>query len=90
MDWDEKIQIASTNHQAWGAGLAANARFVHAELCETSDPLKFKHSYEKYIQLIGEILRERNIHLSKGLWKHKYNLTNINKTTIIDSRFRYI
>ncbi|KGT40450.1 hypothetical protein IY08_30145 (plasmid) [Bacillus cereus] len=38
VDWDEKVQIASTKHQAWGAGPAANARFVHVELCETSDP----------------------------------------------------
>ncbi|HDR6758304.1 N-acetylmuramoyl-L-alanine amidase [Bacillus cereus group sp. MYBK249-1] len=71
VDWDGKIQIASTKHQAWGAGPAANARFVHVELCETSDPLKFKRSYEKYVELIGEILRERNIHPSKGLWTHR-------------------
>ncbi|MFU2028135.1 N-acetylmuramoyl-L-alanine amidase [Bacillus wiedmannii] len=71
VDWDEKIQIASTKYRAWGAGPAANARFVHVELCETSDPLKFKRSYERYVELIGEILRERNIHPSKGLWTHK-------------------
>ncbi|KZE01253.1 N-acetylmuramoyl-L-alanine amidase [Bacillus mycoides] len=71
VDWNEKIQIASTKYRAWGAGPAANARFVHVELCETSDPMKFKRSYEKYVELIGEILRERNIHPSKGLWTHK-------------------
>ncbi|AJH83755.1 N-acetylmuramoyl-L-alanine amidase [Bacillus thuringiensis] len=71
VDWDEKIQIASTKYRAWGAGPAANARFVHVELCETSDPMKFKRSYERYVELIGEILRERNIHPSKGLWTHK-------------------
>ncbi|EJQ54854.1 hypothetical protein IEI_01323 [Bacillus wiedmannii] len=71
VDWDEKIQIASTKYRAWGAGPAANARFVHIELCETSDPIKFKRSYERYVELIGEILRERNIHPSKGLWTHK-------------------
>ncbi|WP_264448929.1 N-acetylmuramoyl-L-alanine amidase [Bacillus cereus] len=71
VDWDEKIQIASTKYRAWGAGSAANARFVHIELCETSDPIKFKRSYERYVELIGEILRERNIHPSKGLWTHK-------------------
>ncbi|PEM25122.1 N-acetylmuramoyl-L-alanine amidase [Bacillus wiedmannii] len=70
VDWDEKIQIASTKYRAWGAGPAANARFVHIELCETSDPMKFKRSYERYVELIGEILRERNIHPSKGLWTH--------------------
>ena len=71
VDWNEKIQIASTKYRAWGAGPAANARFVHVELCETSDPMKFKRSYERYVELIGEILRERNIHPSKGLWTHK-------------------
>ncbi|MED1269603.1 N-acetylmuramoyl-L-alanine amidase [Bacillus mycoides] len=71
VDWDEKIQIASTKYQAGGAGPVANARFVHVELCETCDPMKFKRSYEKYVELIGEILRERNIHPSRGLWTHK-------------------
>lgn len=33
--------------------------------------MKFKRSYAKYIELIGEILRERNIHPSKGLWTHR-------------------
>ncbi|MEH6932411.1 N-acetylmuramoyl-L-alanine amidase [Bacillus sp. JJ783] len=70
-DWDENIQIASTKYRAWGAGPSANARFVHVELCETSDPVKFKRSYERYVNLLGEILRDRNIHPSKGLWTHK-------------------
>ncbi|MEK4578266.1 N-acetylmuramoyl-L-alanine amidase [Bacillus sp. FSL R12-0074] len=76
-DWDENIQIASTKYQAWGAGPAANKRFVHVELSETSDPIKFKKSYERYVKLLADILRERNIHPSKGLWTHNdvtYNL----------------
>lgn len=71
VDWDEKIQIATTKYRAWGAGPAANVRFVHVELCETSNSLKFKRSYERYVELIGAILRERNIHPSKGLWTHR-------------------
>lgn len=70
-DWDETIQIASTKYQAWGAGPAANKRFVHVELSETSDPIKFKKSYERYVKLLAKILRDRNIHPSKGLWTHK-------------------
>ncbi|MFL0403584.1 N-acetylmuramoyl-L-alanine amidase [Bacillus nitratireducens] len=87
VDWDEKIQIASTKYRAWGAGSAANARFVHVELCETSDPMKFKRSYERYVELIGEILRERNIHPSKGLWTHKditYKLGGTNHEDPLD------
>ncbi|MBJ8093167.1 N-acetylmuramoyl-L-alanine amidase [Bacillus cereus] len=70
-DWDETIQIASTKYQAWGAGPAANKRFVHVELSETSDPIKFKKSYERYVKLLAKILRDRNIHPSQGLWTHK-------------------
>ena len=70
-DWDETIQIASTKYQAWGAGPAANKRFVHVELSETSDPIKFKKSYERYVKLLAKILRDRNIHPSIGLWTHK-------------------
>lgn len=70
-DWDETIQIASTKYQAWGAGPAANKRFVHVELSETSDPIKFKKSYERYVKLLAKILRDRNINPSIGLWTHK-------------------
>ncbi|MDJ1474388.1 N-acetylmuramoyl-L-alanine amidase [Bacillus sp. LS15-K4] len=70
-DWDENIQIASTKYQAWGAGPAANKRFVHVELSETSDTIKFKKSYERYVKLLAKILRDRNIHPSVGLWTHK-------------------
>ncbi|MGX5633235.1 N-acetylmuramoyl-L-alanine amidase [Bacillus thuringiensis] len=70
-DWDETIQIASTKYQAWGAGPAANKRFVHVELSETSDSIKFKKSYERYVKLLAKILRDRNIHPSIGLWTHK-------------------
>ncbi|KKZ98782.1 N-acetylmuramoyl-L-alanine amidase [Bacillus wiedmannii] len=70
-DWDETIQITSTKYQAWGAGPAANKRFVHVELSETSDPIKFKKSYERYVKLLAKILRDRNIDPSIGLWTHK-------------------
>ncbi|EJR68654.1 hypothetical protein IIO_00182 [Bacillus cereus VD115] len=70
-DWDENIQIASTKYRAWGAGPVANARFVHVELSETSDSIKFKKSYERYVKLLAKILKDRNIHPSIGLWTHK-------------------
>ncbi|MFZ7803583.1 N-acetylmuramoyl-L-alanine amidase [Bacillus thuringiensis] len=70
-DWEETIQIASTKYQAWGAGPAANKRFVHVELSETSDLIKFKKSYERYVKLLAKILRDRNIDPSIGLWTHK-------------------
>lgn len=70
-DQDENIQIASTKYQAWGAGPAANKRFVHVELSETSGPIKFKKSYERYVKLLAKILRDRNINPSQGLWTHK-------------------
>ncbi|MED1406652.1 N-acetylmuramoyl-L-alanine amidase [Bacillus mycoides] len=70
-DWDETIQIASTKFQAWGAGPAANKRFVHVEFSETSDPIKFKKPYERYVKLLANILRDRNIHPSQRLWTHK-------------------
>ncbi|WP_309459840.1 SH3 domain-containing protein, partial [Bacillus thuringiensis] len=54
-----------------GAGPAANKRFVHVELSETSDPIKFKKSYERYVKLLAKILRDRNIDPSVGLWTHK-------------------
>ncbi|PFB53222.1 N-acetylmuramoyl-L-alanine amidase [Bacillus thuringiensis] len=69
-DWDETIQIASTKYQAWGAGPAANKRFVHVELCETADYTKFKRSYDKYVKILAKILRDNKLSVEKGLWTH--------------------
>ncbi|PGC93943.1 peptidoglycan recognition protein family protein [Bacillus toyonensis] len=70
VDWNETIQIADTNYIAYGAGPAANQRFVHVELCETADYAKFKRSYEKYVKLLAKILQDKNLSVEKGLWTH--------------------
>ncbi|MGX5389566.1 N-acetylmuramoyl-L-alanine amidase [Bacillus thuringiensis] len=70
VDWNESIQIASTEYIAYGAGLAANKRFVHVELCETADYAKFKRSYEKYVKLLAKILQDNHLSVEKGLWTH--------------------
>ncbi|EOO38630.1 hypothetical protein IIU_00878, partial [Bacillus cereus VD133] len=56
------------------AGPGANKRFVHVELCETADYDKFKRSYDKYVKLLAEILRDRGLSVEKGLWTH-YDVT---------------
>ncbi|OUB11271.1 N-acetylmuramoyl-L-alanine amidase [Bacillus thuringiensis serovar yunnanensis] len=70
VDWNETIQIADTKYIAYGGGPSANKRFVHVELCETADYTKFKHSYEKYVKLLAEILKDNKISVEKGLWTH--------------------
>ncbi|GAB6517491.1 N-acetylmuramoyl-L-alanine amidase [Bacillus cereus] len=70
VDWNETIQIADTRYIAYGAGPGANKRFVHVELCETADYVKFKRSYEKYVKLLVKILKDNNLSVEKGLWTH--------------------
>ncbi|MDM8365996.1 N-acetylmuramoyl-L-alanine amidase [Bacillus thuringiensis] len=70
VDWNETIQIADIKYIAYGAGPAANKRFVHVELCETADYAKFKRSYEKYVRLLAKILKDNNLSVEKGLWTH--------------------
>ncbi|MDM8364957.1 N-acetylmuramoyl-L-alanine amidase [Bacillus thuringiensis] len=70
VDWNETIQIADTKYVAYGAGPAANKRFVHVELCETADYAKFKRSYEKYVRLLARILKDNHLPVEKGLWTH--------------------
>ncbi|MGG3528913.1 N-acetylmuramoyl-L-alanine amidase [Bacillus pseudomycoides] len=74
VDWNETIQIADTRYIAYGGGPGANKRFVHVELCETSDYGKFKVSYDKYVKLLAKILRDRGLSVEKGLWTH-YDVT---------------
>lgn len=99
-DWDETIQIASIKYQAWGVGPAANKRFFHIELSETSNSNKFKKLYERYVKLLAKILRDRNIHPPQGLWTHKditykfgstdyeYTLSYLKSHGVSESQFR--
>jgi N-acetylmuramoyl-L-alanine amidase len=72
VDDDSITQAADTNYRAWGAGGAANPRFLHVELCQTHDEQKFKAAYLKYCVLIAWLLANRNLGVSfKGtLWGH--------------------
>ncbi|MGN4945230.1 N-acetylmuramoyl-L-alanine amidase [Bacillus cereus group sp. MYBK104-1] len=70
-DWNETIQIADTKYIAYGAGPAANKRFVHVELSETSNPVKFKSSYERYVKLLAKILKDNGLSVEQGLWTHE-------------------
>ncbi|MEH7456310.1 N-acetylmuramoyl-L-alanine amidase [Bacillus sp. JJ1127] len=71
VDWNETIQIADTRYVAYGAGPSANKRFVHVELSETSNPAKFKSSYERYVKLLAKILKDGNLTVEQGLWTHE-------------------
>ncbi|PEV28809.1 N-acetylmuramoyl-L-alanine amidase, partial [Bacillus cereus] len=71
VDWNETIQIADTNYIAYGAGPAANKRFVHVELSESSNPAKFKSSYERYVKLLAKILKDNELTVEQGLWTHE-------------------
>ncbi|MGQ7072253.1 hypothetical protein ACUN90_09505, partial [Escherichia sp. SP-MK2] len=42
----------------------------HVELCETGDYAKFKRSYEKYVRLLAQILKDNNLSVEKGFWTH--------------------
>ncbi|MEB8651151.1 N-acetylmuramoyl-L-alanine amidase [Bacillus cereus] len=70
-DWNETIQIADTKYIAYGAGPSANKRFVHVELSETSNPAKFKSSYERYVKLLAKILKDNGLSVEQGLWTHE-------------------
>jgi N-acetylmuramoyl-L-alanine amidase CwlA len=71
VDWNETIQIADTKYVAYGAGPAANKRFVHVELSESSNPAKFKSSYERYVKLLAKILKDNGLTVEQGLWTHE-------------------
>lgn len=72
VDWDSIVQTADIDYRAWGAGEEANDRFVHVELCETSDRDKFQESYKRYVWLLAWILHRRRLDVSRrgSLWTH--------------------
>jgi N-acetylmuramoyl-L-alanine amidase CwlA len=67
VDWDSITQLADINYQAWGAGQKANPRYVHIELCETSDQGKFQESYHRYVWLTSYLSKQRNLGVTDGV-----------------------
>lgn len=61
VDWTSIVQIADTSYIAYGAGYTANQRYIHVELCETSDANKFKESYNRYVWLIAKLLHDKKL-----------------------------
>ena len=51
-------------------------RFVHVELSETSNPDKFKSSYERYVKLLAKILKIEEFIQAKVYGHIKILLTN--------------
>jgi len=82
VDWDSIVQTASTDYKAWGAG-KGNPRYVHVELCETSNHAKFIDSYHRYVWLIAYILKQRNLGVVNGktLVSHDWVAKNLGGTT---------
>jgi N-acetylmuramoyl-L-alanine amidase len=64
-DWDSITMMADPDYRAWGAG-NGNPRYVHVELCETKDPIKFKESYKRYIWVLAWVLRKKNLGVVDG------------------------
>lgn len=70
-------QTADMNYKAYGAGPAANQRFVHVELCMYDDYNLFLAAYDAYVWLLGWILYQRKLGVSPAsangsgtLWGH--------------------
>ena len=72
VDHDSITQAAPFEYAAWGAGPAANARFVHVELCQTRDAAKFREAYTRYVWLIAWLLQRRGLGVTDrgSLWSH--------------------
>jgi len=86
VDWDSIRQTSDINFRAWGAGPTANKRYVHVELCETTDKSLFQESYKRYVWLLAWILRRRNLGVIDGqtLVSHDFCSRTFKDTTHTD------
>ncbi len=56
IDACEIIQVADPDYKAWGAGKAANDRFIHLELCHEYTQEDFEMSFKKLTRRAAEYL----------------------------------
>lgn len=83
VDWNSIVQVADTNHGAYGAGPVANKRFIHIELVRTHDKKQFADSYDRYTWLVSQMLHQYGLkpqHLVT-LWTHKDVTQHLGGTT---------
>lgn len=73
-DHDSITQIADTKYIAWAAGYTANQRFVHAELCQSTDKQKFEEAYKRWTWLMAKLLFDKKLGVKDGvtLVSHKF------------------
>ena len=81
IDADEIIQIADPDYKAWGAGQAANDRYIHLELCHEYTRSDFEASYKKLVRRAAEYLYMNQLGVTPAkpdksgtLWGH-YHVT---------------
>ena len=77
IDYRQCIQVANPNYKAWGAGKYANDRFIHIELCSSSNKAEFNASFNMITERIAEYLYARKLGVSPAksdgtgtLWSH--------------------
>lgn len=73
-DHDSITQMADINYKAWAAGTTANKRFVHCELCQSTDKAKFEEAYKRWTWLLAKILFDKKLGVKDGvtLVSHKF------------------
>lgn len=73
-DHDSITQMADIRYVAWAAGTTANQRYVHCELCQSTDKVKFEEAYKRWTWLMAKILFDKKLDVKDGvtLVSHKY------------------
>ncbi|MFA7744137.1 N-acetylmuramoyl-L-alanine amidase [Salinicoccus roseus] len=91
VDKDNIIQVADTDHLAWGAGPNANPRFMHVELVRHDNKHDFAKSINNYTDYIANLLYKYKLPVdsaeadAKGtLWSHNAISTHLGGTNHID------
>ncbi|MEC0276801.1 peptidoglycan-binding protein [Peribacillus frigoritolerans] len=86
VDWTEIQQYSKTDYKCYGAGRRANERFVHVELCQSTNKQKFQQSYNRYVWLLAKILRDKKLGVSrkKSFWTHHDVTKTLGGTTHTD------
>ncbi|MBY8908332.1 glucosaminidase domain-containing protein [Salinicoccus roseus] len=91
VDKDNIIQVADTDHLAWGAGPNANPRFMHVELVRHDNKHDFAKSINNYTDYIANLLYKYKLPVDSAeadangtLWSHKAISTHLGGTNHID------
>jgi N-acetylmuramoyl-L-alanine amidase CwlA len=92
IDETKILQVADIKYKARSAGRIANNKYVHIELCQSSDKSRFLKAYDNYTWIIANVLARKQLPVvdTKTIVSHKWVSETFKETSSHSDPIEYL